>query len=221
VIFFDIDGTLIDHASSSAAASLAFSDRFPKAISFAREDFPRIWERILTRHFDRFCRGELSVWGQRRERMREVFADPNLTDADCDSRYKVFMSEYEPRTRAYEDVLPCLKSLRGRRLGIISNGVREQQIGKLERSALLPYFSVLVFSEDVGAGKPTPGIFLEACCQAGEDPVNCFHIGDNIEADVVPSRRLGMRGICLDRDRIALVEEPVIASLDQLQSVLN
>jgi putative hydrolase of the HAD superfamily len=221
VIFFDIDGTLIDHASASAAASLAFYDRFQETISFARQDFPRIWESILTRQFDRFCRGELSVWGQRRERMREVFADPKLPDTDCDSRYRVFEAEYEPRTSAYEDVLPCLESLRERRLGIISNGVREQQIGKLERSHLLPYFSVLVFCEDVGAGKPSPNIFLEACRRAGEDPANCFHIGDNIEADVVPSRGLGMRGICLDRDRIASIDEPVIASLDLLQSVLN
>jgi putative hydrolase of the HAD superfamily len=221
VIFFDIDGTLIDHARASAAASLSFYDHFSRTIPFVRENFPAVWEEILNRHFDRFCRGELSVWGQRRERMREVFADPKLTDMECDARCKVFVTEYAPRTRAYEDVLPCLETLRGRRLGIISNGVRNQQIGKVERAGLLPHFSVLLFSEDVGAGKPAPSIFLEACRQAGKDPQDCFHIGDSVEADVMPSRRLGMRGICLERNGIASVDEPITTGLNELQSVLN
>jgi putative hydrolase of the HAD superfamily len=129
MIFFDIDGTLIDHASASAAASLSLYDHFPGEIPFAREEFPVAWEKILNKHFDRFCRGEISVWEQRRERTREVFGDSTLSDNECDSRYHIFMSAYEPHTAAYEDALPCLERLRGTKLGIISNGVRDQQIG--------------------------------------------------------------------------------------------
>jgi putative hydrolase of the HAD superfamily len=223
MIFFDIDGTLIDHASASAAASLSLYDHFSGEILFAREQFPAAWEKILNKHFDRFCRGEISVWEQRRARTREVFGDSRLSDSECDSRYRVFMSAYEPHTAAYEDALPCLKRLRGTQLGIISNGVRGQQIGKLQRADLLKYFSVLVFSEDVGLGKPAPGIFLEACRQAGEEPDACVHIGDSIEADVVPSRALGMQAIWLDRLAFATseVHAPVISSLHELNLVLN
>jgi len=89
VIFFDIDGTLIDHASASAAASLSFYDHFAGGIDCERRDFPTIWESILMTHFLRFTRGEISLWDQRRARMREVFGDPGLTDAKCDSRYRV------------------------------------------------------------------------------------------------------------------------------------
>jgi putative hydrolase of the HAD superfamily len=223
MIFFDIDGTLIDHASASAAASLSLYDHFPGEIPFAREQFPAAWEKILNKHFDRFCRGEISVWEQRRARTREVFGDSTLSDSECDSRYRVFMSAYEPHTEAYDDALPCLERLRGNQLGIISNGVRDQQIGKLERADLLKYVSVLVFSEDVGLGKPAPGIFLEACRQAGEDPDSCVHIGDSIEADVVPSRALGMQAIWLDRLASAAseVQAPVISTLHDLGLVLN
>jgi putative hydrolase of the HAD superfamily len=223
MIFFDIDGTLIDHASASAAASLSLYDHFPGEIPFAREQFPVAWEKILNKHFDRFCRGEISVWEQRRSRTREVFGDPTLSDSECDSRYHVFMSAYEPHTAAYEDALPCLESLRSTKLGIISNGVRDQQIGKLQRADLLKYFSVLLFSEDVGLGKPAPGIFLEACRQAGEDPDACVHIGDSIEADIVPSRALGMQAIWLDRHASAASElhAPMISTLHDLDRVLN
>jgi len=199
MIFFDIDGTLIDHASASAAASLSFFDHYSGSIPFDRDKFPAAWEEILNKHFNRFCRGELSIWEQRRARMREVFAAPELTDEEADSRYRVFIGEYESLTRAYEDAAPCLENLAEERLGIISNGVRDQQIGKLNRAGLLQYFSVLVFSEDVGLGKPDRGIFLEACRQAGKNPTECAHIGDDLMADVSASHALGMQAVWLDR----------------------
>jgi len=221
MIFFDIDGTLIDHASASAAASLSFFDHFRGAIPFTREEFPERYEAILNKHFDRFCRGEISIWQQRRERMREVFAAPELSDAEADSRYQVFIRDYESQTRAFDDAAPCLDRLAGRPLGIISNGARQQQIGKLGRAGLLKHFSVMVFSEDVGLGKPAPSIFLEACRRAGEDPLQCAHVGDNVEADVIPSRAMGMRGVCLDRSGRLAVESPVIATLADLPGALT
>ena len=220
MIFFDIDGTLIDHRSASAVASSSFYDSFPRAIPLAREDFPLIWEQILDKHFERFCRGEISLWEQRRARMREVFGQPTLSDDEADSRYQVFIREYEQRTCAYPDAAPCLERLRGCALGIISNGAREQQIGKLRRAGLLQYFSVLVFSEDLGLGKPASRIFLEACRLAGEDPAASIHVGDSVPADVMPSRALGMQGICLDRTGRLSVDPPVIATLAELPELL-
>jgi putative hydrolase of the HAD superfamily len=223
VIFFDIDGTLIDHASASAAASLSFYDHFADRIAFKRQEFPFAWESILMTHFQRFTRGEISLWEQRRARMREVFRDPRLSAAECDSRYRVFMEQYESRCEAYPDAEPCLSKLEGKDLGIISNGGREQQVGKLRRSGLLKYFSALMFSEDVGAGKPAPGIFLEACRQAGEKPAACAHIGDDLVADFTPSRALGMQAIWLDRLGLGdgQVSVPRISTLNHLESVLS
>lgn len=221
MIFFDIDGTLIDHASASAAASLVFFDHYPGTIPFTREEFPVTWEEILNKHFDRFCRGEISLWEQRRARIREVFAAPEMSDQEADSRYHAFVQEYEKLTAAYDDAAPCLASLRSERLGIISNGVRDQQIGKLQRAGLLEYFSVMVFSEDVGLGKPSPSIFLEACRRTGDPPEKCVHIGDSVEADIVPSRALGMRGIHLSRPGNSPTDPPVISTLHNLPALLN
>jgi putative hydrolase of the HAD superfamily len=221
MIFFDIDGTLIDHASASAAARLSFFDHFHGAVPFTREEFPTRYEEILNKHFDRFWRGEISIWQQRRERVREIFAAPGMSDAEADSRYQVFIRDYESRTRAFEDAAPCLHRLAGKSLGVISNGAREQQIGKLRRAGLLGHFSVTVFSEDVGLGKPAQSIFLEACRRAGQRPQNCSHIGDNVDADVIPSRALGMRGICLDRSGTLAVESPVITALTELEKALS
>ena len=223
MIFFDIDGTLIDHATASATASLRFHDQYGPRIPFPREQFPDTWERILMKHFDRFCRGELSVWGQRRERMREVFGDPQLPDTECDRLYRDFVAEYEPATRAYDDVRPAIEQLKHQTMGIISNGIRDQQIGKLERAGLLQFFSVMVFSEDAGLGKPAPQIFREACHRAGQSAANCIYIGDNLETDIVASREFGMPAIWLERSgSMANFEDvPVITTLSQLAAALK
>lgn len=220
MIFFDIDGTLIDHLSASAAASLAFFDHFPAAIPFRRDEFPAKWEQILMKHFNRFCRGEISLWEQRRARIRDVFAAPEMSDEEADTRYHIFVGHYEQLTRAYDDVAACLEALAGKRLGIISNGARDQQIGKLQRAGLLQHFSVMVFSEDIGFGKPHRAIFLEACRRAGDDPTECVHIGDDVEADVAASYAMGMRSIWLDRTGTGVCSTPVrkIGTLRELGS---
>src|SRR4051812_7934503 len=221
MIFFDIDGTLIDHASASAAASLVFFDQFSGAIPFSRDEYPAAWEQILNKHFNRWCRGEVSLWEQRRAGMREGFAAPQMGDDEADARYQIFIREYEALTRPFYDVEPCLQSLAGERLGIISNGVREQQIGKLKRAGLLKYFSVMVYSEDVGLGKPSHRIFLEACRRARDSSERCMHIGDDLDADVVPSRAIGMRGIHLSRTGESPVGPPVISTLNHLTEILQ
>ena len=219
MIFFDIDGTLIDHVSASAAASLSLFDLYPGEVPFTRAEFPFAWESILTKHFNRFCRAEVSLWGQRRARIRESFGRPDMTDAEADSRYHAFIRAYQTRTRAFDDAAPCLESLKGERLGIISNGAREQQIGKLERAGLLSYFSVMVFSEDVGLGKPAAEIFLEACKRAGTEPSECIHIGDDLFADVAGSHKFGIQPIWLDRLGTETAEIPAhrITTLRELR----
>jgi putative hydrolase of the HAD superfamily len=222
MIFFDIDGTLVDHRSASASASLALYDQFPGAIGFERSRFPAIWEGILEKHFLRFCRGEISLVEQRRARMREVFAAPDMSRDEADARYRVFVREYEALVQAYGDAAGCLRALAAKPLGIISNGARDQQIGKLGRAGFLECFSVMVYAEDIGLGKPAAAIFLEACRKAGRRPEACVYIGDNVETDVLPSRALGMRGIHLSRSpagpRVAL---PAISTLRDLPSLVE
>ena len=155
--------------------------------------------------------------------MREVFGDEKLPDAECDARYRVYISEYESLTGPYVDAAACIETLKGIPLGIISNGARDQQTGKLARAGLLPYFSVLVFSEDVGIGKPAARIFQEACRKAGATPEECVHVGDDLSADVNGSAAAGIQPVWLDRrgGDAAPVDAPRICSLLNLGSTLN
>src|SRR5713226_5494413 len=133
------------------------------------------------------------------------------------------MEHYEARCEAYPDTAPCLRRLEAQALGIISNGGRAQQTEKLKRAGLLQYFSALVFSEDVGVGKPASSIFLEACRHAGQQPAACVHIGDDVVADVAPSQALGMQAIWLDRLGVPAGQSsaPRISTWHHLESVLS
>jgi len=222
MIFFDIDGTLVDHRSASARASLLLYDQFPGAIAFERLRFPAIWEDILEKHWGRFSRGEISLPEQRRARLREVFARPDMPGEEADRRYRVFADEYESLVQAYGDAAVCLRALARRPLGIISNGARHQQIAKLERAGFLECFSVMVYAEDVGLGKPAAEIFLEACRRAGRRPEECVYIGDNVQTDVLPSRALGMRGIHLSRPPAATrAAPPTLSTLRDLPGMVE
>jgi putative hydrolase of the HAD superfamily len=166
-----------------------------------------------------------------------------LTDAEADERYQVFIREYEQQTRAYDDAAPCLEKLVATqakmrlepalsafegwgadlRLGIISNGARQQQLGKLRRAGLLEFFTVTVFSEDTGLGKPHPSIFQEACRRAGKAPSECFHVGDDLTNDIYASHALGICPIWIDRigNKATTVPARRITSLAELVETLE
>ncbi len=99
----------------------------------------------------------------------------------------------------YPDVIPALEALGRRyRLGLLSNGN-----GYPERCGLPERFSFVVFSQDFGVEKPSPGIFHEACRQAGCDPAELMHIGDSLETDVAGANAVGAVSVWLNRNRAA------------------
>src|SRR5260221_10540914 len=101
--------------------------------------------------------------------------------------------------------------------------LENSKVGKLRRAGLLEYFAVTVFSEDTGLGKPHPSIFQEACRQAGQEPENCIHVGDDLTNDMHASHALGIHPVWIDR--LGAVKDAVpgrrITSLVQLANVLE
>ena len=124
VIFFDVDGTLIDHDRAEAIAVAAFRGKIQSV-----EDATRLllrWRRAFDRHYSRYLAGELSIQQQRRERFREVF-DPSLSDAAADQMSASYIDEYLAACDLYSDVKAALARLAAYPMGIISNGERGQQ----------------------------------------------------------------------------------------------
>ncbi|PYY27634.1 HAD family hydrolase [Paenibacillus illinoisensis] len=80
------------------------------------------------------------------------------------------------------------------RIGIIANqspGTAE----RLESYGLRRYVDVLACSAEEGVSKPDPELYAVALKQAGCEPQEAVMIGDRIDNDIIPAKKLGMRTI--------------------------
>lgn len=88
---------------------------------------------------------------------------------------------------------PVLERLGARyRLGVVSNftGNLEPCLAELE---LLHLFAAVLDSGILGFAKPDEGIFVEALARLGTRAEDTWMVGDNLEADIRPAHRLGLR----------------------------
>ena len=81
------------------------------------------------------------------------------------------------------------------------------------------YFSLMIFSEEIGIRKPDPRIFHLAAERLGVQPCEIVHVGDNLKADVWGAMNAGLKAIHFrsrdGRDRIAESDPNSLLSLSQ------
>lgn len=97
--------------------------------------------------------------------------------------------------KLYEPVPDVLSALHGKyKLGIIAN----QSLGTQERIdnwGIGKYFDVVMASAEAGCAKPDPKIFTAALDKAGCEPSEAVMIGDRLDNDIIPAKRLGMKTV--------------------------
>ncbi|MGD8991708.1 MAG: HAD family hydrolase [Desulfobacterales bacterium] len=223
MIFFDIDETLMNNTAAERAAAAKFYDLHKDVLQTPLEKFIHRWQTLTERNIQRYLAGELSFEGQRRERLRQVFANKrSLSDAEADAIFDAYLHFYENSWILFPDVEDCLNALSGHHLGIISNGDAIQQRQKLHSLGIIDRFSTIVISGEVSITKPAPQIFKMACQKAGSRPSACWHIGDNFKVDVQGSISAGMKGIWLNRDgHKQPTDIPTITSLRDLKDKIK
>jgi putative hydrolase of the HAD superfamily len=215
VIMFDIDGTLVDHDAAERAGAIALHRMSSSRVPI--EEFLSNWSAALERHFTRYVEHENTYQEQGRARVREVI-DLALTDRAADRLFAEYLDVYEGAWALYPDVLPCLGSLSRHRLGVISNGLANEQRRKLLATGIGDRFESIVISEECGWAKPSREIFRHACAAVGEMPANIFYIGDRYDLDAYAARRVGMNGVWLDRSGRATKQQspPIIRTLGEV-----
>jgi putative hydrolase of the HAD superfamily len=196
VIFFDIDGTLLDDRKAIDSGLDVLHTRFTAALGLSRDELTARWRELLDRQFPRFLRGEISMQEQRRERMRALIGDQGVEQLDA--AFEVYLGGYQRGWTPFPDVTEVLSGL-SEPLGVITNGNREQQAAKLAHTGLASLFSVVVISEEFGVAKPDRRIFEEACRRAAVPVTDAVHVGDDWDKDVAGSHAAGLRPIWLRR----------------------
>jgi HAD superfamily hydrolase (TIGR01509 family) len=110
-----------------------------------------------------------------------------------------YVRNIRPHYAEKQRLKPGVKSLlnllkKGYRLGVIANRPVETR-ALLKRFGLERYFDVVVLSDEAGATKPSEKIFAIALERASCPPEKAVMIGDRLDNDVVPAKKLGMKTI--------------------------
>ncbi|EEK77568.1 HAD family hydrolase [Bacillus cereus] len=204
MIFFDIDGTLLDYNTAESKGIIDFFQTYHTIFSGNELDATKIWHELSEEYFNKFLSKELSFQEQQRMRMYHLFKTygVNLSPRESQQRFNQYIELYKNNWTAFEDVLYTLQSLqqRGHSLGIISNGDYEQQIEKLTALNILQYFKYFFTSSELGISKPDPEMFHQSVLQSNLEIKDCYYIGDRLETDAISSTAAGMQGIWLNRN---------------------
>ena len=95
----------------------------------------------------------------------------------------------------YKDVPYCLEILSKKyHIGIIAN----QSLGtknRLEKWGIMKYIDLVIASAEEGVSKPNLKIFEIALKKAKCYPNKAIMIGDRIDNDIVPAKKMGMRTV--------------------------
>ena len=112
---------------------------------------------------------------------------------------------YEPLTKVAEvegdlkETLTGLQAL-GLKLGIVSNTFvnRASLERHLEQLGIRDFFSLRLYSYELGRRKPDPEIFNVAAEKIGQAPRNILFVGDRVDTDIRAALASGMRAALKD-----------------------
>jgi len=126
-----------------------------------------------------------------RDLLRELGVDD--VERFIDAEHEAWQPAYAVLGSAHA-LLDSLRA-RGLKTGLVANSWPDA--GRVLRAdaarlGLAERLDTMVFSEEVGAGKPQPEIFLHALGFLGVEPEHAVFVGDGLETDVHGAARVGM-----------------------------
>ena len=99
---------------------------------------------------------------------------------------------------AFYRSVELLKKLEGYPMGIVSNAQAIYAEAELKYLDLRKHFQFVILSSEFGHRKPDPRIILEGARKLGLKPEEILSIGDNVEQDITPSAKLGMKAMHIE-----------------------
>ena len=223
-VFFDVDFTLIypgptfqgdGYARFCARYGIDVDPaRFPDAVLAASSILDDVQDHIYDPAiFERYTRHIIEAMGGTGDRLDEVAREVYVEWAACQHFF------------LYPDVTPALRELaaRGIKVGLISNSHRCLASFQ-QHFELHGLIAAALSSSEHGYLKPHPSIFESALKLASVSAAESVMVGDSLAHDVEGARRVGMRGILVQRSPEPLPPAPadvsIIRDLSELPTLL-
>ena len=114
---------------------------------------------------------------------------------------------HQEAEKPYSNAKAVLKQMyaKGYRLGVIANqsaGIKD----RLSNWGLLAYFDIILASAEEGISKPDIEIFHRALIAAKCVPSEAVMIGDRLDNDIFPAKKVGMKTVWIKQGLGGLVE---------------
>lgn len=116
--------------------------------------------------------------------------------------YDTYWDNFLVKCSLYDYVMPLLEYLKNKGISvvIVTDLTALIQYRKLKVLGLTPYINYIVTSEEVGAEKPSPLMFMSAIEKVGCDVSEVIMVGDSYERDICGAEKLGIKGILYTKD---------------------
>ena len=204
-VFFDLDHTLWDFDKNSA---LTFEIIFKKNnVVLDLERFSKIYQPINLKYWKLYRDEKVSKSNLRYGRLKDAFDALNMVVEDhvIDQLSIDYIDYLTIHNHVFDGTIEILEYLKPKyKLHIITNGFREVQQTKLDKSNISHYFDTVTSSEAVGVKKPNPKVFNHALSLANIKKENGIMIGDNYEADILGALNIGLDAICYNYHNVTL-----------------
>jgi len=220
-IFFDLDHTLWDFDKNS---DLTFFKILKKNnLNIDVSNFLNSYHPINRKYWELYRENKVSKADLRYYRLSDTFKKLNydINDGLINQLATDYIEHLSDFNHLIPDTIIVLNSLKSNyRMHIITNGFKEVQKRKLEKSKLIQYFDSVTISEDVGVKKPHKLIFDHALTVANANVESSIMVGDNFNADILGALGVGMKAIYYDFHKTNEQERENVVIVKSLKEII-
>ncbi|MEM7130765.1 MAG: YjjG family noncanonical pyrimidine nucleotidase [Chloroflexota bacterium] len=189
-LLFDADGTLFDFEK---AESMAFQRSVTELGYSYKPDYLTMYKQVNKQLWDAFEQGKVAQDVLKIRRFERFFEVAGITGnaEHFSQRYVTHLAEGNYLLDGAENLVKMLS--KSYRLLIITNGLKEVQRPRFERSSIYHYFESIIVSGEIGAAKPGAKIF-DAAFATMEHPKKdeALIIGDSLTSDMAGGINYGI-----------------------------
>lgn len=199
-ILFDVDNTLFDF---DRAEKSALSNALTNAGITPEEYMFGLYNTINKACWQDFEEGKISRQTLRTIRFEKFFGAIGA-DLEIPGFAVSYLQYLSQGAFLYDGVEILLANLaENYKIGLITNGLKEVQRPRLERSGIQHYFNMVVVSDEVGASKPDAAFFDFAFHQMGKPgKEEAIVIGDSLSADIAGGNNYGLHTCWYNPEKI-------------------
>ncbi len=217
-LLFDADGTLFDY---SRAEGIALRETLEQVGVRYLAEYLAIYQKYNQQVWGEFEHGEIDPVELRTKRFRLLFDEEGIA-CDPEAFSPLYLKNLASCSELFEGVTELISSLHERHhLAVITNGLKDVQQPRLQRSAISRYIEKLFISEEIGAAKPEPAFFETVFREIGQPARSkVLIIGDSLTADMQGGITFGIDTCWYNPDH-RTTDLPVTYQIHSLRELLE